>query len=141
MWRFFKLLQQFTLFKVNKRERKKRLYNEIPTYTKTNKIKNNIKEWNTIKHIYRYQTFYKICSTLYFLTFDNQLACLDYYSETESDYEKTYTVKYAVVEETMALSIKERIQKHLALLRKIKNNDDTLEYDIKKIDSDNNSLF
>ena len=47
---------------------------------------------------------------------------------------------YAEIEETSALSIKERVLKHIKLLRDIKNGVE-LEHDIKKIDSDNITLF
>lgn len=129
-------MEQLTLFKVNNNKVKKR-----KPYVKPDKIRQNLKTWNTIKHIYRYQTFYKICSALYLLTYDNQLECLDYYSETEIDNDKIYTIKYAIVEETMALSIKDRVLKHIELLRRVKNNDSTLEHDIKKIDNDYITLF
>lgn len=132
-------MEQLNLFGI--KQIKKRGYNEPPSYIKPDKIKENLKKWNTIKHIYRYQTLYKICSTLYLLTYNNQLACLNYYSEIEIDCDKFYTIMYAEIEETSALSIKERVIKHIELLRRIKNNDITLEYDIKKIDSDCVTLF
>lgn len=119
---------------------KKRFHNQIPTYQKPDKIKQNIKKWNTIKHIYRYQTLYKICSALYLLTYNNQLRCLNYYIDIEKDGDKTFTVMYAEIEETSALSIKDRIIKHIELLRDIKNGVE-LERDIKKIDSDCITLF
>lgn len=123
-----------------KLKNKKRVHNSIPTYQKPDKIKQNIKKWNTIEHIYRYQTFYKICSALYLLTYNNQLSCLNYYIDIEKDGDKTFTVMYAEIEETSALSIKERIIKHIELLRDIKNGVE-LERDIKKIDSDCVTLF
>lgn len=107
---------------------------------KFDKIQDNIKKWNTIKHIYRYQTLYKIYTNLYLLTFNNQLACLNYYSDTEIDCDKVYTVMYAEIEETSALSIKERVLKHIKLLRDIKNGVE-LEKDVKKVDSDCITLF
>lgn len=130
-------MEQLALFQV---DIKKRHTKTTPTYFKTNKIQKNIEKWNTIKHIYRYQTFYKICSSLYLLTYNNQLACLNYYSDTEIDGDKTFTVMYAEIEETSALSIKDRVLKHIQLLRDIKNGV-KLEHDIKKIDSDNVTLF
>ena len=130
-------IEQLTLFEVNHKKRKN---NSDIKYSKSDKVKENIKKWNTIKHIYRYQTFYKICSSLYLLTYNNQLACLNYYVDVEKDYEKIYTVMYAEIENTSALSIKERILKHIDLLRKVKNGVE-LEHDIKKIDSDCNTLF
>ena len=131
-------MEQLSLFEVE--NSKKRSYNDTPSYVKPDKIKQNLKKWNTIKHIYRYQTLYKICSSLYLLTYNNQLACLNYYSETERDCDKFYTVMYAEIEETSALSIKERVIKHIELLRQIKNGEE-LEHDIKKIDSDCVTLF
>jgi hypothetical protein len=128
------VLEQIKLFGGSK------IIKEKTTTNKSNKIKNDIKKWNTIKHIYRYQTFYKICSAIYLLTYENQLACLNYYSDTEIDNDKVYTVMYAEIEETSALSIKERVLKHIQLLRDIKNGVE-YEHDIKKIDSDCVTLF
>ena len=110
------------------------------SYLKSDKIKKNLKKWNTIKHIYRYQTYYKICEKLFLLTYNNQLACLDYYIEEESDEKRTYTVMYAEIENTADLDFKERLLKHIDLLRQIKKGVD-FEYDIKKIDSEVNTLF
>jgi hypothetical protein len=132
-------LEQLTLFTIDNQV-KKRVHNDIPSYFKPDKVKQNIKKWNTIKHIYRYQTLYKICTNLYLLTFNNQLACLNYYSDTEIDCDKTYTVMYAEIDNTSALSIKERLLAHIKLLRDIKN-DVELEHDIKKVDSDCVTLF
>ena len=131
---------QLSLLNVLQLQNKKRFHNQIPTYQKPDKIKQNIKKWNTIKHIYRYQTLYKICSALYLLTYNNQLRCLNYYIDIEKDGDKTFTVMYAEIEETSALSIKDRIIKHIELLRDIKNGVE-LERDIKKIDSDCITLF
>lgn len=133
-------MQQICLFEI-KKPNKKRSRNKFSSCCKSsNKIKDNIKQWNTIKHIYRYQTFYKICEKLFLLTYNNQLECLNYYSETETDNEKTYTIMYAEIEETSALCLKDRILKHIKLLRDIKNGVE-LEHDIKKIDSDCVTLF
>lgn len=135
------MLEQLTLFAVDNNNRvKKRVHNDTPSYFKPDKVKQNIKKWNTIKHIYRYQTLYKICSSLYLLTFNNQLACLNYYSDTEVDCDKVYTVMYAEIDNTSALSIKERLLAHIKLLRDIKNGVE-LEHDIKKVDSDCVTLF
>ena len=128
------MLEQFNLFGGSK------IIKEKITTIKPDKIKNEIQKWNTIKHIYRYQTLYKICSALYLLTYENQLACLNYYSDTEIDENKTYIVMYAEIEQTSALSIKERVLKHIQLLRDIKNGVE-YEHDIKKVDSDCITLF
>ena len=130
------MLEQLTLFGKSHSIKEK----TNTSYDKSDKIKKNIKKWNTIKHIYRYQTLYKICTNLYLLTFNNQLDCLNYYSDTEFDENKTYTVMYAEIDNTSALSIKERILRHVQLLRDIKNGVE-LEHDIKKIDSDCVTLF
>ena len=133
---------QLSLLNVLQLQNKKRFHNQIPTYQKPDKIKQNIKKWNTIKHIYRYQTFYKICSNIYLLTYNNQLECLDYYIDIETDGDKTYTVMYAEIFNTSALPIKERVLEHIKLLKRIKANDiKDYERDIKKIDSDIITLF
>lgn len=132
-------LQQTCLFEIEK-PNKKRAHPKNPSYFKPNKIKENIKKWNTIKHVYRYQTLYKICEKLFLLTYNNQLECLNYYSETETDGNLTYTIVYAEIEETSALCLKERVLKHINLLRDLKNGV-KLEHDIKKIDSDCVTLF
>lgn len=118
-----------TELEIKVKKKKKRLYKEVPSYFKSDKIKQDIQEWNTIKHIYRYQTLYKIYSKIYFLTYNNKLSCLDYFNDIERDGSKTYTIKYAVVKNTMALSLEKRIKLHIELLRKIKNNDKSLKYD------------
>lgn len=132
-------MQQTCLFVIEKSS-KKRVHSKTPNYSKPNKIQDNIKKWNTIKHVYRYQTLYKICEKLFLLTYNNQLECLNYYSEKENDGNITYTLVYAEIEETSALSIKERVLKHIQLLRDIRNGIE-LEHDIKKIDSDCVTLF
>lgn len=133
-------LQQTCLFKIEKSS-KKRVHSKTPNCSKPNKTQDDIKKWNTIKHVYRYQTLYKICEKLFLLTYNNQLSCLNYYSDTERDNDKNYTIMYAEIEETSALCLKERIKKHIELLRKVLSNDNTLEHDIKKIDSDCVTLF
>lgn len=115
-------------------------HRDIPSYSKSDKIYENLKEWNTIKHIYRYQTLYKICEKLFWLTYNNQLACLEYYIDEERDEKNLYTVMYACIENTSSLSLKERIQRHIDLLRQIKNGVE-LEHDVKKIDSEVMTLF
>ena len=128
---------QLYLFEV---EQIKKRVHDVPSYIKTDKIKENLKEWNTIKHIYRYQTLYKICEILFLLTYNNQLACLNYYIDEEKVGDKMFTVMYAEIEETLNLSIKERVLKHINLLRQIKNGIQ-LEHDIKRVDSEIVTLF
>ena len=74
-----------------------RIHYSTPTYIKPNSIFKIIKELNTIPHIYRYKTLYKICSRIYLETYNNKLACLDYYIEDEKDHNKTYTIMYATI--------------------------------------------
>ena len=112
---------------------KKRTRYEIPTYLKQNKIHQEIIKWNTIKHIYRYQTLYKLYNKLFILTYNHKLACLNYYIEDDGE-------MYAEIDETSAYSLKERVLKHIQLIRDIKNGVE-LEYDEKKIDSDIITLF
>ena len=132
-------MQQLNFFNVKIVQ--KQQHNTISTHFKNNKIKENIKKWNTIKHIYRYQTFYKICEYLFLLTYQHKLACLDYYIEEEIDNNKTYTIMYAYMESTANYPLKERILAHIDLIRRIKSKDTTLEYDFKKVDSEILTLF
>ena len=118
------------------KEQPKRVHNIIPSYYKPDKIKQEINEWNTIKHIYRYQTLYKIYNKLFMLTYNNKLKCLTYYIENDDNF------MYAVDESLTALSLKERINGHISLLRRVYNNDDSLEYDNnKKTNTDTVNLF
>lgn len=101
-----------------------------------------LREWNTIPHVYRYQTLYKICEKIFNLTYDNRLINLNYYIEVEPDSDKTYTVMYAEIKDTSSLSLKERVLKHIDLLRRIKSGDETLEYgDSPVISADMGTLF
>ena len=112
----------------------KRTRCNAPTYYKFDKVKQEIKKWNTIKHIYRYQTLYKIYNKLFMFTYNNQLACLNYYIEDDS-------TQLAEIENTWDKPLKERVLLHIDLLRRVKNKDTALEHDIKKIDSDIVTLF
>ena len=123
------IVEQLSFFEVetsNSINTKKRIHYEIPTYNKPEKIKEDLKEWNTIKHVYRYQTLYKICNKLFMQTYNNKLKCLTYYVEDIDNF------MYAVDESLSALSLKERILKHIELLRKVYNHDSSLEYDNNK---------
>lgn len=125
---------QLSLFQVKIVENKKRERNKTPAWNKPDKIKQEIKTWNTIKHIYRYQTLYKLYNRLFILTYNKKLACLEYYIDDEVE-------MYAEIKNTEKLPIKERILLHLNLIRKIQNNDASLIYENKKINSDTDSLF
>lgn len=105
-----------------------RVHYSTPTYTKPNSIYKLIKELNTIPHIYRYKTLYKICSLIYLDTCDRKLDCLDYYTEEEKDGNLTHNVMYAMIKNSASKSIKERILLHIALLKRIYSHDSTLEY-------------
>ena len=104
-----------------------------PTYSQTEKIWENIKEWNTIEDIELYKPLYKLYSQLFMLTLNHKLACLNYYIEDDE--------MFAEIENTWDLSLKERYNLHQQLINRIKNNDPTLEYAEKVIDSDTPTLF
>ena len=105
-------------------------------------IDKNIREWNTIPHVYRYQTLYKICEKIFNLTYEKRLIDLNYYIEIEKDCDKTYTLMYAEIKDTSSLSLKERVLKHIDLLRRIKSGDETLDYgDSPVISADMGTLF
>lgn len=108
---------------------KKRIHYDIPSYKKEDKIKEYIEKWNTIKHVYRYQTLYKICEKLFSLTLNKKLACLSYFIEEEEN----KIIMYAMDETLCNYPIEERVKKHINLLRRVYNNDDTLEYDNNKV--------
>lgn len=105
-------------------------------------IQKNISIWNTIPHVYRYRTLYKICEKIFNLTYGKRLICLNYYIDVEKDCNLTYTVMYAEIKDTSSLEIKERVLKHIDLLRRIKAKDNTLEYgDNPIISADMGTLF
>ncbi len=105
-------------------------------------IRKNILIWNTIPHVYRYQTLYKICEKIFNLTYEKRLICLNYYIDVEKDNNLTYTVMYAEIKDTSTLSLKERVLKHIDLLRRIKSGDETLQYgDNPVISADMGTLF
>ena len=84
-----------------------------PSFYKNDKIFENIKKENTIKHIYRYKTLYKLFAYLYFLTIEKPLSCLIYYQD-DGDF-------YAEIKETWQLEIKDRVLQHINLIRQIRN--------------------
>ena len=101
-----------------------------PSYSKNDKIYENIKEWNTIPHIYRLKNLYELCSKLYLLTCDKKLACLNYYVDHEKDNDtgKEYIIYCAEIKDTWDLPIKERFKQHAKLLKRVMSNDTTLIY-------------
>ena len=105
-----------------------RIHYSTPTYIKPNSIYKIIKELNTIPHIYRYKTLYKICSQIYLQTYNRKLACLDYYTEDEQDGKEINTIMYATIKNSSTKDIKERILLHIDLLKRIYAHDNTLEY-------------
>ena len=113
-----------------------------PTRSQTDKIWENIKQWNTIEGIELYEPLYNLYSQLFILTINHKLACLNYYTEDEID-DKGHivTLMYAEIDDTWYLPMKERYRLHQELIEQIKNNDSTLEYDEKVIDSENLTLF
>lgn len=126
---------------LNKNTKKIRVHNKVPTYNKSDKIQEHIKEWNTIKHVYRYQTLYKICEELFNLTIENKIECLTYFVDVEYDeYEKICT--YAIDESLSNSSICERVKAHIELLRRVYRKDNTLKYDNnKKVISDTKTIY
>ena len=112
-----------------------------PSHSQTDKIWENIKEWNTIEGIELYKPLYNICSQLFLLTINCKLACLNYYMDEEYEDGKLVTVMYAEIDNTWHLPLKERYNLHKELLEHILKQDIILEYDEKPIDSDNLTLF
>ena len=94
------------------------------------KIKQFLKEWNTIEDVELYKDLYKLCTQLFFATQNNKLECLNYYIDHERDSVKgeEYTVMYAEIKNTWNLSMKDRYNKHLDLLERVLSNDTTLIY-------------
>jgi hypothetical protein len=98
-----------------------------PTRSLEDKIKADLKEWNTIEGIELYKELYNICSQLFNETFNRKLACLNYYIDNEKDNQE-YTVMYAEIKDTWELPMKERYKKHKDLLKRVMSNDTTLIY-------------
>lgn len=101
-----------------------------PSFKKEDKIKEFIKEWNTIEDIELYKDLYKLCSQLFLATQNRKLECLNYYIDYERDSETSEeeAVMYAEIKNTSNLPMKERYQKHLNLLKRVMSNDTTLIY-------------
>lgn len=102
---------------------------------KEDKIKQFIKEWNTIKDIELYKPLYDICQKLYVETQNNKLECLNYYIDYEKDIKKNeeYTILYAEIKNTWNLPLKKRYDMHIDLLNKVLSKDKTLIYNNKSI--------
>ena len=102
----------------------------MPSYRKTDKIKDFIKEWNTIENIELYEPLYKLCSQLFLITQDKKLENVSYFIDHERDSEKgeEYTVMYAEINDTWHLPLQERYNKHKDLLKRVMSNDTTLSY-------------
>ena len=59
------MLVQTKIATIEVNEKKgKRHRPDVPSYRKTDKIKDFIKEWNTIENIELYEPLYKLCSQL-----------------------------------------------------------------------------
>lgn len=129
------------LFEIKQNQEQPTKNHKHKSYAKPDKIWQNIREWNTIEGIELYKPLYDLCSQLFMLTYSNKLACLNYYIDIEVDESKTYTVMYAEIPDIWHLSLKERYNQHKQLLQRVLNNDPTLEYDEKVIDSETLTLF
>lgn len=112
---------QQTALLANSSKSKKRIRLKEPTFIKEEKTVDLIKKNNTEIHIFRYTTLYKIYNKLYLKTFTRPLANLNYYIEDDGSL-------FAEIKGSGKKYIKDRVLMHLDLLRKIKNNDPSLEY-------------
>lgn len=102
---------QLHLFNFTSIVKKKR--NAEPSFKKVDKLAETLKKENTLKHIYRFSTLYKIQSYIYFLTINNPLSCLTYYQD-DNEF-------FAELNNTWQLDIKERVLQHLNFIRQIRN--------------------
>lgn len=98
-----------------------------PTRSLEDKIKADLKEWNTLEGVELYKDLYNVCSQLFNETFNRKLACLNYYIDNEKDSQE-YTVMYAEIKGTWQLEMKERYNLHKKLLKRVMSNDTTLIY-------------
>lgn len=103
-----------------------RLKNCKPSYYKALKIKKNIDEMNTIEGIELYEDLYKLYSKLFFETYSNKLACLNYYTDVEYENGLPITVYTAEIKDTWELSIPQRYKLHQELLERVMSHDITL---------------
>lgn len=126
-------MEQLSLFD-NKQEKTKKRGKS--TNKKDNSLNKYIQQMNTIPHIYRLRSLCKIYNRLFLLTFEKKLSCLNYYIEDDGE-------MYAEIDGTQKLDIKQRVLKHLELLRRIQNNEilpnEYTQY--KEVEADTMSLF
>ena len=109
---------------------KKVKHKQPPSFRMEEKVKQTLKEWNTIEDVELYKPLYELCSQLFLATQNNKLECLNYYIDHERDSEtgEEYTVMYAEIKDTWQLELKDRYNKHLDLLIRVMSNDTTLIY-------------
>lgn len=100
----------------------------IPSYSKIDKIKEVLAEWNTIEDVELYKDLYEICSQLYLATYFKKLECLNYYTDIEYDNGQEITVYTAEIKDTWELPLKKRYKLHKDLLQRVMSNDITLVY-------------
>lgn len=86
----------------------------VPKFKKATLIAKQLNELNTEPHIYRYKTLYNIYNALYITTYKKPLSCLNYYIEDDG-------FLIAEIKGTERLFLKERLKRHIELLRKIKS--------------------
>ena len=122
-----KMLVQENLGIAGKEVKQKRPRPNNPPRSLEDKIKADLKEWNTIEGVELYKNLYNVCFQLFNETFSHKLACLNYYIDNENDSQE-YTVMYAEIKDTWQLEMKERYNKHKELLERVMSNDTTLIY-------------
>lgn len=129
------LLSDYAILK--KKKRKKNPNN--PSFRKSDKIKEILREWNTIKDVELYHDFYEVCSQLFLATQHQKLDCLNYYIDYESDSEhgKIHTLMYCEIPNTWFLSLRTRYNLHYKLLQKILNDENSLKHSQKTIAYEN----
>lgn len=131
------MLQQKCLLSDNLilRKKKRKKNPDNPSFRKSDKIKEILREWNTIADVELYHDLYDLCSQLFLATQQKKLDCLNYYIDYESDSEngKIYTLMYCEIPNTWFLPLRTRYNLHKELLQKIFNNDNSLKYSSKKI--------
>lgn len=106
----------------------------MSNFKKSEIIANNIKKFNTIKHIYRYKTLYKIYNKIFILTYNNPIKNVKYMIDEDG-----FTC--AEIKNTDRKTIEERIYLHLQLLRNIKNNNVEHEQTIIETESSQLNIF
>lgn len=101
-----------------------------PSYRKSDKIKQTLKEWNTIEGVELYAPLYQLYNKLFLATQNRKLECLDYYIDIErnSENEPDFPFMYAEIKGTWELPLKDRYKLHLQLMKRVLSNDKTLVY-------------